>query len=80
MRFLLQVSSFESWLRPRVEGDWNNAEVTQDEAQLVLRHAECRRARISEVTKLRRACHTCLRQYKYKSVAVTGLHKHATYK
>ena len=33
-----------------------------------------------EVTKLRRACHTCLRQYKYKSVAVTGLPKRAIYK
>ena len=33
-----------------------------------------------KVTKLRRACHTCLRQYKYKSVAMTGHHKHATYK
>ena len=32
------------------------------------------------VTKLRRACHTCPRQYKYKSVAMTGLHKRATYK
>ena len=33
-----------------------------------------------EVTKLKRAYHTCLRQYKYKNVAVTGLHKCVTYK
>ena len=33
-----------------------------------------------EVAKLRSPSHTCLRQYKYKSVAMTGLHKCATYK
>ena len=32
-----------------------------------------------EVTKLRSPSHTCLRQYKYKSVAMTGLHKCVTY-
>ena len=80
MRFLLQVSTFKLWLKPRVGGDQNNAEVTQDEAQLDLKHNECRRARISQGYKAKEPSHTCLRQYKYKIVAMTGLHKHATYK
>ena len=53
---------FESQLQPRVEGDRNNAEVTQDEAQLVLRHVECRRARISQGYKAKEPSHTYLRQ------------------
>ena len=33
-----------------------------------------------KVTKLGSSSHTCLRQYKYKNVAMTGLQKHVTYK
>ena len=47
---------------------------------LSFRHDECRRVRISQGYKAREPSHTCLRWYKYKSVAMTGLHKCVTYK
>ena len=49
-------------------------------ARLDLKHNERRRARISRGYKAKEPSHTCLRQYKYKSVAMTGLHKRVTYK
>ena len=48
--------------------------------RLDLKHIDCRRARISRGYKAKEPSHTCLRQYKYKSVAMTGLHKRVTYK
>ena len=49
-------------------------------SRLDLKHDEHRRARISQGYKAKEPSHTCLRWYKYKSVAMTGLHKCVTYR
>ena len=48
--------------------------------RLDLRHKECRRARISRGYKAGELQPHYLIQFKYKSVAVTELHKCATHK
>ena len=49
-------------------------------ACLDLKHKECRRVRISRGYKAREPQPHYLIQLKYKTVAVTELHKHATHK
>ena len=49
-------------------------------ARLNLKHDECRRARISQGYKAGELLPHYLIQLKYKTVAVTELHKRATHK
>ena len=62
------------------EENGRGAEGTQDMSRLDLKHNERRRARISRGYKAGELQPHYLIQFKYKSVAVTELHKHATHK
>ena len=72
--------AFKSLQWPRVEGEWMWCRGTQNISHLDLKHDERRRARISQGYKAGEFQPHYLIQFKYKSVAVTELHKRVTHK